>query len=212
MTRGDISRQLSLGDAAANKICELGRSLNILDVGGGDGRHSLFFYDNGHNVTFNDFTVPESICNKKINTKAGNFLDIDFDESYSVVFCSHVFEHQLNPHNFLLKAKSLLNDNGYLALVVPPAKSQIVSGHYSVWFSGLVLYHLVMAGFDCSMARVLESGYNISVIVRKKEIELPELRYDYGDLENLKEFFPKSLEWSGDSFNGIIQDLNWFEW
>ena len=49
---------------------------------------------------------------------------------------------------------------------------------------------MILAGWDCSEAKVMSYGYNISVVVEKKEAVLPELRMDYGDIERLAPFFP----------------------
>src|SRR5690606_36120022 len=80
---------------------------------------------------------------------------------------------------------------GVLALTVPPLKSRIVGGHVSLWNAGLLLYNLVLAGFDCSRARILQYGYNISVILTKTPAELPrDLSFDRGDLRRLRPFLP----------------------
>ena len=93
-----------------------------------------------------------------------------------------------------------------LAITVPPAMHQIVGGHLSVWNAGLLLYHLILAGFDCRNAHVCQYGYNISVILRKRLIELPALHYDSGDINRLAQFLPDGLS---EGFNGDIRKLNW---
>lgn len=115
-------------------------------------------------------------------------------------------EHCLNPNIFLRKIHSLLNENGYLAIIVPPRKPFIVGGHVSIWNSGLLMYHLILAGFDCSEAQILQYDYNIGIILKKKTIILPKINYDCGDILLLKEFFP--IDITEDSFNGDIMCLN----
>ena len=79
----------------------------------------------------------------------------------------------------------------------------------SIWNAGLLLYNLILAGFDCSDAAVATYHYNISVVVKKKTIEqLPELHYDNGDIDLLKPYFPKGLDIK-EGFNGIILRHNW---
>ena len=46
---------------------------------------------------------------------------------------------------FLKKVHSLLNEGGYLAIIVPPRKPFIVGGHVTIWNAGLVLYNLILA-------------------------------------------------------------------
>jgi hypothetical protein len=68
------------------------------------------------------------------------------------------------------------------------------------------MYNLILAGFDCSNARIKKYGYNISLILRKEKITLPKLSYDYGDIGRLQQFFPDGC---GEGFDGDISELNW---
>ena len=93
-------------------------------------------------------------------------------------------------------------------------KKETVGGHVSLWNAGLLLYRLVLAGFDCSDASVLTYGYNISVIVKKKSIHvLDELSYDRGDLKIISKYMPQGLKIRpvdrDISFNGNIKRINW---
>lgn len=101
-----------------------------------------------------------------------------------------------------------------LAITVPPLKNTIVGGHVSIWNAGLILYRLILAGFDCSEASVYRYGYNISVIVRKKTIHvLDKITYDKGDIRRLSPYWPKGIKMRhkefDDSFYGWIKKLNW---
>lgn len=137
----------------------------------------------------------------------GDFITVNFEKSYDAVWCAHVLEHQLNPNIFLKKIHSLVKEGGFLCIIVPPRKPIIVGGHVSIWNAGLLMYHLIHAGFDCSNAIVYQYDYNIGIIL-KKNIILPKLHYDIGDAERLKDFFPKPLSTETDSFNGDILKLN----
>jgi hypothetical protein len=131
------------------------------------------------------------------------------------IHAAHVLEHQLNPHNFLKKIFSELKEEGWLCITVPPLKHNIVGGHVSLWNAGLILYHLVLAGFDCRKAKIKQYGYNISVIVQKISIkEKPLLVYDGSDMNFIKKYIP-SFKFNGatpktpGAFNGNIQEWNW---
>ena len=118
-------------------------------------------------------------------------------------------EHQLNVHLFLLKLKHDLKDGGLLVLTVPPYntnRSKIVDGHLTAWNSGFLIYNLVVAGFDCSDIKIKQYDYNISVILRKEEIQVPELAYGSGDMEKLKPYAPDFFV-SGYSAN--LKEYNW---
>jgi hypothetical protein len=178
----------------ALEACRLLEFNTVLDVGSGDGSHAAFFRSVGKIVTTTDIKDADV---------RGVYTEVDCGK-HDLVWCSHVLEHQLDVNRFLRK---LYNDTDqWLAITVPPYKPEIVGGHVTVWNAGLLLYNLILAGFDCRDAMVKRYGYNISVIVQKKEAKLPMLKYDFGDIEALSEFFPMSVT---NGFNGDIEELNW---
>ena len=144
-----------------------------------------------------------------------NYNDYTFDDgTFEGITANHVLEHQLNPNTFLKKIHSELNEEGFLLITVPPLKHQIVGGHVSLWNAGLVIYHLVHAGFDCTSARVLEYGYNISVIVKKKTIqEVIPWTYHTPDILIMREYLPAGLAIKtfpkAITFTGDIKKLSW---
>jgi len=173
----------------------------VLDIGCGYGRDKKIFEDSGKLVTAID------IKPKIKDIIVANYMEWTFDKQFDCIWCCHILEHQLNVNLFLKKVHSELKEGGILAISVPPLKHQIVGGHVSLWNAGLILYNLVMAGFDCSSPVIKTYGYNVSVIVQKKTIELPkDLNYDCGDLEKLSKFFPSFVK---QNFNGDIQEYNW---
>ena len=186
----------------------------VLDVAAAAGEHAKIFRDYGKNVTELDFG-KSYYCRKRKNGNfiQGDYLDIHFAKSFDVVWLCHVLEHQLNPNFFLKKVNQDLKEGGVLAITVPPLKDSIVGGHVTLWNAGLLLYQLVLANFDCREASIKKYDYNISVILRKKKIELPILTQDCGDVNLLSKFFPKGLKTDNklEGFNGNIKELNWSE-
>lgn len=187
---------------------------SILDIGAGKLEATEQFIKYNKEVDICDFDdglyYKNTTCDKKKINKLylGDFLKINFEKSYDAVWCSHVLEHQLNPNIFLKKIHSVMKEGGFLCIIVPPRKPIIVGGHVSIWNSGLLMYHLVHAGFDCSNAIIYQYDYNIGIILQKKSIILPKIHYDIGDLIKLKEFFPNELHTENDCFNGDILKLN----
>jgi SAM-dependent methyltransferase len=179
------------GDQALEKLLSLPFS-TVLDLGAGEGFHSTIFKQEQKIVT-------------AVTYEDGDYLDKEFD-GFDCIWASHVLEHQPNPNLFLKKCFKDLNPNGILAVTVPPLKSEVVGGHITLWNAGVLLYHLILAGFNCVNASVKTYGYNISVIVRKDPVELPKLKMDFGDIETLSAYFPM-LAYNG--FNGEIEELNW---
>lgn len=133
----------------------------------------------------------------------------EFKDQFDAVWCSHVLEHQLNVNLFLRRIYRDLKEEGILGITVPPAKDEIVGGHVSLWNAGLLLYNLILAGFDCRHASVSTYGYNISVVVQKKTANLPRLVFDSPDISSLAQFFPKEVGIYRGKFNGIIDTINW---
>ena len=169
----------------------------VLDIGSNNGSHARYMKSKGLNVLTLDAHHNADIC-------ATWPTELKFQ--VGAVWCSHTLEHSRNPGAFLDAINKVLIPDGWLAITVPPAKTAIVGGHLSIWNAGLLLYHLIMAGFDCRDAKIKTYNYNISVIVKHRRIELPPLNHDNGDIDSLAQFFPLPV---AQGFNGIIDELNW---
>jgi SAM-dependent methyltransferase len=171
----------------------------ILDIGSGDGAQAQEFRRRGWQVTTISLVEPADIV--------GDYLETSFPYRFGTIWASHVLEHQVNPGRFLAKVRDDLREDGILAVTVPPRKDQIVGGHVTLWNAGLLLYHLVLAGFDCSDAKVRSEGYDVSVVVRHRPAKLPDdLVQDAGDIERLAHLFPMPVR---QGFDGNITELNW---
>lgn len=171
----------------------------VLDIGCGQCKYSNKFLSHGKKVTATDFAAFEDYV------QVGNYNEMVFEE-HDAIWCSHVLEHQVDTHTFLKKLISECKEGGVIAINVPPLKHQIVGGHVSLWNSGLLLYRLILAGIDCREARVGQYGYNLSVVVKKKSIDLPHLTYGNGDIEKLAPYFPMPVK---QGFNGNSLNINW---
>jgi len=188
---------------------------SILDVGCGDGQHCEMFKLYQKKVTAIDYGNSTYFQKNSGMIKAvvGDYNKHTFCRKFDCVWVSHVLEHQVNAHLFLKKVCEDLKENGVLAITVPPLKFNIVGGHVNLFNSGLLLYRLILAGFDCNDAKLLEYSNNITVLVRKKRIDIDDrIVYDSGDIKMLKKYFPQAIQKSisdGDSFNGDIEEINW---
>lgn len=185
---------------------------SVLDVGAGGLEATKEFLSLGKTVDICDFddgyylSKTKLDLNKLNNFYVGDVNTITIPNQYDVVWCAHVLEHQLNINTFLKKLHSLVKEGGYLAIVVPPRKPFVVGGHVNMWNGGLLLYNLILAGFDCSDAKLLQYDYNIGVVVKKKTIDvLSKITFDLGDLELLKEYFPIEI---CEGFNGDLMEVN----
>lgn len=207
---------LQFSGFALQKLLDEYEFSTVLDIGCGNGNHADILKSHDKNVTAIDY--GESVYFKNntsgISTIVANFNEYEFANQFDCIWCSHVLEHQLDSHQFLLNLHATLKEGGCLALTVPPLKHNIVGGHVSLWNMGLLLYRLVLAGFDCSEAIGLKYGYNISIILRKRSIDFPsDIEYDSGDIRKLRKYLPPNIEYSrteyDDPFDGDITNLNW---
>ena len=166
----------------------------VLDIGSGDGLQKDFFEMFGKKV----FSVD---LNKNADF-VGDFLEVEFDRTFDVIWCSHVLEHQRNVGVFLEKMFSCLKDDGVLVVVVPVhPRERLIAGHLTSWNSGLLCYNLILAGFDCSAAALLQN-FELGCILKKQPADIdfayrragsgadvPDF-YQLDPFEVLKDFFP----------------------
>lgn len=202
-------------DFRAKKLAEISlesaKFQKVLDIGGGNLLAASFFSRNGKTVDVCDFSTSPYLEAHSINeSKIRKFIDGDFnkmsfDEKYDFVWASHILEHQLDIHSFLVKVIDLVVDDGYLAITVPPRKPFIVSGHVNLFNPGLLVYRIILTGIDCSSAKVFQYDGNICLLVKISRIKLPKLFYDIGDVELLSNYFPFNVE---EGFNGDFAHCN----
>ena len=210
---------LQFASAAMQKLLDAYTFQSVLDIGSGAGEHSDVFLRHGKSVTALDYGKSVYFQRHDNDQSDLQVLVLDFNsfepvEQYDCVWCSHVLEHQLDVQAFLLRVGRCLKEGGVLAITVPPMRSEIVGGHVSFWNGGLLLYRLVLAGFDCANARLLRYGYNVSVLIQKKSIDVKGvLSYDAGDIRRIRQYLPSQLEYRpndiDDPFEGDIEEIGW---
>lgn len=184
----------------------------ILDIGSGMGQHSAAFLADGKTVTAVDHqkdNLPNDYFYSHYQMDFMKFLadKIATGERWDAIWMSHVLEHCIDVGQVLDLIYHALPDDGVLAITVPPMKQNIVGGHINLFNEGMLLYRLILAGFDCRDARVGVYGYNISIIVKKRAAKLPnDLTMDHGDIEKLAQFFPVFVK---QNFDGRLGNINW---
>lgn len=178
----------------------------VLDIGSGAGEQAEALRRHGKQVTELDYGESPSFLGRDDGGAVviGDFLETRFETPFDCVIASHVLEHQLNVNAFLKKVHDSVREGGVVGISVPPLKHQIVGGHVTLWNAGLVLYNLVLAGFDCRTPWIRQYGYNISVVVQKRTIAPEGLVFDNGDIDRIAAFLPEGF---GEGFNGDIRSL-----
>lgn len=198
------------GNEALEYIIKKFEFKSVLDIGSGAGVQASVMEKYGKEVTRLDlgksiYFKDEQEAERSV---VNDYLDYIAPTKFDCVWASHVLEHQPNVNLFLKKIHGDLRENGILAITVPPMKHAIVGGHLSVWNAGLLLYNLVLAGFDCSNVHIKQYAYNISVVLKKSSINvMPDLAHDAGDIEALSAYLPAGLNCEG--FGGNIESHNW---
>lgn len=180
--------------AALEKLLRDYEFTSVLEIGARGSKHAEIMEREGKAVTHIDWLKGEM------------YETTEIPEPVDCIWASHVLEHMHNPGLALEKMRRDLKPDGILAITVPPPQPFIVGGHVSLWNAGLLLYRLILAGFDCSDASVKTEPTDTSVIVRRKDAELPPLKHDKGDIEALARFFPLPVY---QGFNGNIESVNW---
>lgn len=99
------------------------QKIKLLDIGAATGEFAKIANEMG--IEAIGIEISRWACEiakekHNINLICKDLLDCDFPDSYfDVVQMNHVFEHIVNPLNFLKKVKKILKKNGLLVLEVP---------------------------------------------------------------------------------------------
>jgi 2-polyprenyl-3-methyl-5-hydroxy-6-metoxy-1,4-benzoquinol methylase len=95
---------------------------SLLDVGTGSGLLPYLARQAGYEVEGTDLSkhVSETLPAKAgFRVHHGTIEEIEFDRTYDVITMLHVLEHTSDPVSTLLRAREILNDGGYVVVVVP---------------------------------------------------------------------------------------------
>jgi len=155
----------------------------------------------------------------------GDYVDIQFPMPVDAIWCSHVLEHQRNVGRFCEKLHDDLKEGGILALTVPTSLSPLLIGHCNIFTPLHLMYNLILAGFDCSEAKIKCYDWQMTVLVRKKSNGIPRIGFatthyspsvqsdpEIGSNPRLLQFFPMQI---ADKFTpaghiwGEIDVVNW---
>ena len=175
----------------------------VLDIGSGEGEHSRFLRHYGKQVYSVDLSDGADYV--------GDFTKLVLDRQFDAVWCSHVLEHQRNVGVFLDKVHAALKDDGVLAITVPVhPRARLIAGHITSWNAGLLCYNLILAGFDCNGASILQTN-ELSMVMRKKTAIYAEsgdsaARHFPDQLDRLARFFPFSVSQGA---NAEVLEVNW---
>jgi len=155
------------------KKLPLGKIQKVLDVGIGYGYHCRWFRQQGLDTTGIATQLSAEIRSDAIQSGyqalAMDLHFLDFaDHTFDLVWSHHSLEHSFSPLLALREWHRVLKPEGWLAVTVPPHKSQIVSGHFNVgWSLGQLIYLLGITGYQLRGGIFLQQGYNVRALVVK---------------------------------------------
>lgn len=115
-------------------------SLNILDIGSGDGHALQIFEANGHFATGLNRVEADRLacCEKKLACVLGDMhkLPEGWAESFDLVWARHIFEHSPFPMRALCEAHYVLRPGGLLYVEVPAPDTachhELNPNHFSI--------------------------------------------------------------------------------
>lgn len=207
---------------ALEKVINDNKHVTVLDIGCGQGIQGRFMQDYGKTVTgltISDEDGYSGSCLK--NVIHADFMETELNETFDIVWASHVLEHVMDVESFLRRMKSVIQSNGCLAITVP-RETTILLPHIHSFSAGRLLRYLLCAGYDCRNAQILEYGYNISIIL--PEVMYIKEKFDIegfvnesaviGGADSIFEYLPEAVKLSKSwdniyYFNGNIYELNW---
>lgn len=102
------------------------RGKSLLDVGTGSGLLLHLAREAGYGVEGTDLSkhVSETLPAKVgIPVHHGTIEEIEFGRKYDIVTMLHVLEHTTDPLSTINRAKEILNDGGFIMVVVPNYRS-----------------------------------------------------------------------------------------
>lgn len=207
---------------ALEKIINDERHISVLDIGCGQGLQGRFMSDYGKTVTGLTISDEDGYNGKCLeNVIKADFMTVEFEQKFDIVWASHILEHIMDVESFLRKMKDVIAPRGCLAITVP-SETTILLPHIHGFSAGRLLRYLLCAGYDCRNAQILEYGYNISIIL--PEVMYIEREFDIDGFvdessnmtaaDDIFEFLPKEIKLSKSwddiyYFNGNIYELNW---
>ena len=112
------------------KILSDNKNIKILEIGGGDGFQSKVLSDEGFSVVSIDTEprIPQFFPVKKIDDPKFNFLD----ETFDIIFTSHVLPHIPNLEQTFDEIKRVLKKDGIIFHIVPTTSWSFITNiwHY----------------------------------------------------------------------------------
>lgn len=199
----------------------------ILDIGVGRGQISKYFLEKpsvthveGIGLEIDSYGLLPELEKSGLHITECAVENMPFENgAFDIAVASHVLEHVPNMGLALQEIRRVLRDGGYLYIFIPGYSSMVLAGHINTgWNIGQLMYTLLLSGFDVKNGSFIKYGYSLCAFVQKKDMKLPVLRGDRGDLALIDSYdlLPRKIKDYGcwgeglqDGFFGEIASINW---
>jgi 2-polyprenyl-3-methyl-5-hydroxy-6-metoxy-1,4-benzoquinol methylase len=159
----------------SDMISRLGKGLNVLDVGCGNGVISEHIWKMGNSVACADLPKMTPLTHKRRALLVVSALaeQLAFaSNSFDVVIASEMVEHLWKPQNFLDEAHRVLKMNGHLIIETPEGKEGLYYDSHKHYFTVERIKQMLGARFTlCEVKRLEATGAaqtpTIIVLLRK---------------------------------------------
>lgn len=181
----------------------------VADIGSGPGHQSFVLKTMGADVTCVDFRKPAYDELRWLSPDhLGELQGLD------AIWSHHCLEHIRDPIGALISWRRALKPSGALFLTVPQFDVAMSSGHITLYNLPLLMYHLAVAGYNCSKNCFIKQGSHLRAFVTRDERYDPEQKVVTGltELAKLGLFSPsvtKAIEETG-RFSSESIVLRWF--
>lgn len=154
-----------------DEVTRTKRNQTILSIGCGEGRIEEKFVKDGHTLVGVDINEEalKKARERGITVICGDFLNISFKEQFDCVIAVDVFEHLVQPHQFLQKIADVLKEEGKL-IIKSPNFGHIYYRLKYVLTGSLGTYHQLALGhfLHCNLNEVKkmlqECGFSIEQV------------------------------------------------
>lgn len=198
-------------DAGLNflQFFDVNKFRRVVDIGSGPGHQSMVLKTLGADVTCVDYRKP-------IYDGLSWLSPDDLSElrDMDAIWSHHCLEHIRDPIGALVSWRRVLKPKGALFLTVPQFDVSMSSGHINSYNLPLLMYHLAIAGYNCSQNCFIKQHSHLRAMVFKDENYDPEQTLVTGlsELAKLDLFAPsvkKAIEDTG-RFTSESIVLRWF--
>lgn len=181
----------------------------VADIGSGPGHQSFVLRALGAEVTCVDFRKPEYDDFPWLPPeRLSELRDLD------AIWSHHCLEHIRDPIGALISWRRVLKPGGVLFLTVPQFDVAMSSGHINLYNLPLLMYHLAIAGYDCSKNCFIKQNSHLRAVVTRHDRYDPDQGVITGlsDLAKLGLFSPSVKKFIEDTgrFTTDAIVLRWF--